>query len=235
MPIPLGRLAPLMALILYVPVAFAVEPVRRVTIYVNPYYRSGLTADERPVVAVGGGFDALLSSDRREDILAARDKVLADPGPVAPMTLMVLAIRLYDMGLRDDAVFWFYVAKDRYVTLSEVVRIKESGLEEVARAVRGFAALAGPVFNGYAFCDPTNQFLLRKRAMDWVEQNPYSAVFTPEWTARPGDRRENLERAVRTVRAGAERDRVFLQVRRNFERFYETRKKDGTDARYCWR
>ena len=30
------------------------------------------------------------------------------------MTMMVLAIRLYDVGLRDDAVFWFYAAKDRY-------------------------------------------------------------------------------------------------------------------------
>ena len=36
---------------------------------------------------------------------------------------MVLAIRFYDVGLRDDAVFWFYAAKDRYLTLDEVVDV----------------------------------------------------------------------------------------------------------------
>jgi hypothetical protein len=35
------------------------------------------------------------------------------------MTMMVLAIRLYDAGLRDDAVFWFYVAKDRLAWIEE--------------------------------------------------------------------------------------------------------------------
>jgi hypothetical protein len=30
------------------------------------------------------------------------------------MTLMVPAILHYDVGLRDKAVFWFYLAKDRY-------------------------------------------------------------------------------------------------------------------------
>ena len=40
------------------------------------------------------------------------------------MTMMVLSIRLYDVGLRDDAVFWFYVAKDRYIVLSEVLNVK---------------------------------------------------------------------------------------------------------------
>ena len=39
------------------------------------------------------------------------------------MTMMVLAIRLYDVGLRDDAVFWFYVARARYITLEDVLDV----------------------------------------------------------------------------------------------------------------
>ena len=58
-------------------------------------------------------YNDLLSSSRREDILATRDLIVAAPKLVTPMTLMVLAIRLYDVGLRDDAVFWFYAAKDQ--------------------------------------------------------------------------------------------------------------------------
>jgi len=37
--------------------------------------------------------------------------IVARPEAVTPMTMMVLAIRLYDVGLRDDAVFWFYASR----------------------------------------------------------------------------------------------------------------------------
>jgi hypothetical protein len=47
--------------------------------------------------------------------------IVAKPQVVTPMTMMVLAIRLYDVGLRDDAVFWFYASKDRFQTLTEFV------------------------------------------------------------------------------------------------------------------
>lgn len=36
-----------------------------------------------------------------------RDLILVKPKTVTPMGKMVLAIRLYDVGLRDDAVFCF--------------------------------------------------------------------------------------------------------------------------------
>jgi hypothetical protein len=87
--------------------SYAAEPVRHIGIYVQPFYESGRTPDERPRVAVGAQFNDLLSSNKREDILAARDRILSAPGLVTPMTMMVLAIRLYDVGLRDDSVFWF--------------------------------------------------------------------------------------------------------------------------------
>src|SRR5687768_7086279 len=83
--------------------ASAAEPVRHIGIYVQPYYEAARGASEKPLVLIGKSFDGLLSSTRREDIVAARDKVMADPKRVTPMTMMVLAIRLYDVGLRDDS------------------------------------------------------------------------------------------------------------------------------------
>src|SRR5215510_5726795 len=130
--------------------AFAAEPVRHIGIYVQPFYEAARTPGERPRVAVGSQYNDPLSSSRREDILAARDLIVAKPALVTPMTMMVLAIRLYDVGLRDDSVFWFYVAKDRYIVLSEVLNVKTSQLAQADDAVRSFAALAGPVINGYA-------------------------------------------------------------------------------------
>src|SRR5258705_4346558 len=102
---------------------------------------------------MGKTFDELLSPTKRKDIVAARDRIVSDPKVITPMTMMVLAIRLYDFGLRDDSVFWFYAAKDRYITLAAVVDIDKAGLSDVDAAVKSFAQLAGPAINGYAFCD----------------------------------------------------------------------------------
>ena len=137
--------------------AFAAEPVRQVGIDVQPFYESARTPGGQPRVAVGKQYNDLLSSSRREDILAARDLIVAAPKLVTPMTLMVLAIRLYDVGLRDDAVFWFYAAKDRYIVMSDVLDVKTPQLAQADEAVRNFATLAGPVINGYAFCDLAKQ------------------------------------------------------------------------------
>ena len=67
------------ALLLLTGVAFAAEPVRRIAVYVEPFYNSGCAPGERPRVAVGKQYNDLLASDRREDILAARDLVVAKP------------------------------------------------------------------------------------------------------------------------------------------------------------
>jgi hypothetical protein len=53
--------------------AIAAEPVRQIGIYVQPFYEAARTPGERPRVAVGSQYNDLLSSSRREDILAARD------------------------------------------------------------------------------------------------------------------------------------------------------------------
>src|SRR5262245_52011081 len=215
--------------------AFAAEPVKQIGIYVQPYYQAADAATAAPRVAVGKSFDALLASTRREDIVTARDAVDAAPGRVTPMTLMVLAIRLYDVGLRDDAVFWFYAAKDRFITLAEVVAIQPSGLAQVEDAVRSFASLAGPAINGYAFCDLANQEALRGKALDWVEGHPYEPIFMTQLTAKPGDRGENLKVAIRKLRGDVEKERGYFEDAKNRNEFYAARQKNDVDTKFCWK
>jgi len=135
---------------------------------------------------------------------------VAEPKLVTPMTMMVLAIRLYDVGLRDDAVFWFYVAEDRYITLSQVIDIEDSGLSQVGDAVQSFATLAGPIINGYAFCDLARQKDLRAKALAWVEQDPYQAIFMDRLTAKPGSRADNLKAAIRAVRQSVDNEQAYF-------------------------
>ncbi len=215
--------------------AQAAEPVKRIDIYVQPYYQAARTAQGRPHVAVGESVSEALSSTRREDIVAVRDFIAAQPKLATPMTLMVLAIRLYDVGLRDDAVFWFYVAKDRFITLSDVVDIKASGLGQAQEAVQAFATLAGPFINSYAFCDLERQKTLRLSALAWVEQNPYGAIFMDRLVARPGSRAENLARSLRNARVRAEKEQAYFDDANNREAFYAKRRQNEVEAKFCWK
>jgi hypothetical protein len=106
--------------------------------------RSGEGPDGTPSVAVGKTYDTLLASNRRDDIVRARDEINRNNSLVTPMTLMVLAIRLYDVGLRDDSVFWFLRGEGPLRDARRRVR------HEVARARAGrgcreeLRVLAGP-------------------------------------------------------------------------------------------
>ena len=235
MPISAKRFAFVAALLALPTVALAAEPVRAVPIYVEPYYRSAATPDGTPRVAVGSQFNALLASNKREDILAARDLIEAKPNLITPMTLMVLAIRFYDVGLRDDAVFWFYVAKDRYIVMSEVLDVNARQLAEADAAVRSFATLAGPVINGYAFCDLGKQQELHAKAVAWVESHPYEVMFMASAPARPGDRAENHKRAIANAKERAAKERAYFADAKTVEAYYATRKRNETDTKFCWK
>jgi len=209
--------------------------VRYIGIYVQPFYESARTPDEQPRVAVGAQFNDLLSSNKREDILAARDRILAAPSLVTPMTMMVLAIRLYDVGLRDDSVFWFYVAKDRYIVMSEVLDVKTPQLVLADEAVRNFATLAGPVINGYAFCDLAKQKMQHANAVAWVEANPYQIMFMANAPALPGNREDNAKRAIANAKERAARESAFFDDPKNVEVYYAARKRNEADGKYCWK
>ena len=210
------------------------EPVRQVGITVQPYYEAARTPGGTPRVAVGRSFDGL-ASNKREDILAIRDRIVKEPKLVTPMTLMVLAIRLYDVGLRDDAVFWFYAAKDRFLTLDEVVDVGAGGLAQVEDAIRNFSTLAGPIINGYAFCDIANQQAIRARALDWVEQNPYEAIFMERLPAKQSNRRQALVEAVATLRASAAKEAAYFKDASNIAKFRADRARNRVDEKYCWK
>lgn len=210
------------------------EPIRHIGVFVQPYYEAAQTPQEQPHVNVAKAYDAQLASARREDILAVRDAIQAQPQMVTPMTLMVLAIRLYDVGMRDDAVFWFYVAKNRYLAMAGVLDVQTSALAQVAEAVGNFATLAGPFINSYAFCDLARQREFSGKAIAWVEQHPYAAMFMPQLPALPGDRTENLKQSLSRIRTMAEQEKAYLDDPRNQAQFMRQRAENHVPEQFCW-
>lgn len=213
---------------------FAAEPVRHIGIYVEPFYRSAQAPGGLPQVRVGKQYNELLASNKREDIFAARDLVNAKPALVTPMTLMVLAIRFYDVGLRDEAVFWFYAAKDRYIVMSEVLDTKTQLLAQADDAMRSFSTLAGPAINGYAFCDLARQKEAHAKAVAWVETNPYEVMFMARAPALPGDRAENARRAVASAKQRAAKERAYFDDPKNVAAYETARKRNEAEVKFCW-
>ena len=209
-------------------------PIRQVGVFVMPYYQAAQTLQGRPQVDVAQAFNMQLASNRREDVLAVRDAIEAQPQLITPMTLMVLAIRLYDVGLRDDAVFWFYVAKNRYLAMAGVLNVRTSALIQVEEAVRNFATLAGPFFNSYAFCDPAKQREASTKSIAWVEQHPYEAIFMPQLPALPGDRTENLKKSLADIRVRVQKEAQYLDDPKNQAEFKRRREENHVPEQFCW-
>ncbi|MBV8489274.1 MAG: hypothetical protein JO199_02000 [Candidatus Eremiobacteraeota bacterium] len=118
--------------------------------YVTPYYDS-----TGPVVHAGRFSDGLASSDDAQFVTTIH-RMRAQWSGLSFVPMYVAAIRLYDMGYRDEATYWFYSAQYRGRLYSLLLDVKKAGAMgergfELQKADESFYALAGPYVNGYAF------------------------------------------------------------------------------------
>ncbi len=213
----------------------AAEPVRQVGIYVLPYYAAGASYADPPKVAVDPAWNQLLQSTKAADIRKVRDAIAAQPEQVRPETMMVLAIRLYDMGLRDDAVFWYYAARDRYVTMDAVLDMRSLKMANVSDTIARFIEAVGPVIDGYAFCDLAHQEEREDRAITWVAAHPYAPLGYVDVPAVVDDRNAGIVGAIAQLRDAATNAKAFMAQPENVKRFAAERARIGADAKYCWK
>src|SRR5437764_2548047 len=88
----------------------AIQPVSdpsHIHVYVTPYYNS-----KGPSVSVGR-FSSGLASTKEDEFLVTITKMKKDWDQLTFPELYVAAIRLYDLGYRKEAVYWFYTAQYR--------------------------------------------------------------------------------------------------------------------------
>ena len=180
-------------------------------------------------------YDRLLASNNPDDVARVRDLIQKEGANITPMTLMVLAIRLYDVGHRDDSVFWFYAAKNRFITAMRVADMRARELAGVQDAMASFVTLAGPVINGYAFCDIQKQQTIAKNALKWTIEHPYTALLNPAIPALPGDRKENIRKSFNELMDGLAKEEAYLGSTPNVEALKKQRRENGADVKYCWR
>jgi len=133
----------------------AAQPVSNpshIDVYVTPYYNS-----KGPSISVGG-FSSGLASAKEDEFVTTIARMKNDWDQLTFPELYVAAIRLYDLGYRKEAVYWFYTAQYRgrqfgvLLDQSKMGSIGSPGFE-LLQAQNAFFQLVGPYINGYAFGD----------------------------------------------------------------------------------
>ena len=211
------------------------EPVRQLVVYVPPYYAAGDTFAAAPKVAVDPDYDKLLASTSAADIRKVRDALAARPDLVSPETMMVLAIRLYDTGQRDDAVFWYDAGRDRFLTMDAVLDMRSLQLLKVVEVVQSFIDAIAPAMDGYALCDPARHQEREDRAIAWVAAHPYKLLGYSDLPAQSDDRNAALVDAVNKLREMSAHNRELLAQPEMLAKLAEIRKQNQADARFCWK
>lgn len=209
------------------------ERVTYLPIYVTPYYSGPKAAGAPPEeVAVGRQFDAGLRSTQKGDVLAIRDMIVRDNALVTPMTLFVLSARLFDAGEKQEAVFWFYAARDRYRITQAV---GDPGVLATALdACNAFNTLMGPFINGYAFCNIDQQIKTLKAAAQWTAKNPYKTLLNPKLPSPHADREKAIGVAAQKRMDEALKSEEYLRDPKKRAEIVEGRKKNGMDEKYCF-
>jgi hypothetical protein len=125
----------------------------RIDVYVTPYYNS-----TGPAIRVGK-FSVGLASTNDHEFVTTIHKMKKRWNELSFYEIYVAAIRLYDLGYRKEAIYWFYSAQYRgrqfamLLDQSKMGSMGDVGFE-LFHAQGAFLELVGPYINGYAFGDP---------------------------------------------------------------------------------
>jgi len=125
------------------------KPGMPIPVYITPFYNS-----QGPQINVGAFSKQLATADAKTitDVAAEMKKQW---GTLPVEAMFVAAIRHYDLGQKDDAVYWFYSATYRARLFASILsdsnpkRIGASAFEATS-AHGAFHQLAGEYINGYA-------------------------------------------------------------------------------------
>ena len=211
-------------------------PIKHIPMNVPPYYVTTDNPADRPHVHVSNVIDTLLASNDPADILKVRDMVSVTPARYAPMAFAVLAFRMYETALRDDAMFWYYVARYHFRTMEGVLDLSAPALAPVRNAMTTFIARGGErVIEGYALCHPAFRIKQLRAALDFVATKPYGLLYMDGIAALPGDRLENLKNTLEALKDELDEKERLTKDKSVLADLVRERHENGDDVRYCWK
>jgi hypothetical protein len=150
----------------------------RIAVYVTPFYNS-----TGPVVNVGK-FSAGLASKNQDRFVATILAMRKEWPHLSFLELYAGAIRLYDLGYRNEATYWFYSAQYQGRLFALLVDRRKMGGTgdrgfELYHAEESFFTLAGPDINGYAFGNVDSLVTIVRRVQRENQSLPDIAAIYP--------------------------------------------------------
>jgi hypothetical protein len=202
------------------------QPQKRIDIMVVPFYASDGTD-----VHVGDYSDRLGTNDLKElDALA--QEMAQQRDKLTPEQMFVLAIRLYDLGERDNSVYWFYEAQFRaklfLKTIDSAQVSKGDPTYELLMDYNSFTESAGRSINGYAGCDVDNWVKIAKVVKDDNLKPPELDKLFPDAVFVDRSQWQQINDDV-----GAGLGVLIDQIMQNRDAIKKKRVADNSDARYC--
>jgi hypothetical protein len=178
-----------------------------IDVYVTPYYDS-----KGPTVNVGR-FSSGLASTNEKDFLTTIAAMKTDWDRLTFPELYVGAVRLYDLGYRKEAVYWFYSAQYRgrqfgvLLDQTNMGSIGDPGFE-LLQAQNAFYQLVGPYINGYAFGDTHGLVKIVERVQAEGRRIPDLQAAYPrvtfksknEWVSANADLADGMNQLISTLK-----------------------------------
>jgi len=192
-------------------------------IYITPFY-----ASNGPQISVGEKSKALQNADA-DTILQLSNELKKQRDKLRVEVMYVLAIRLYDLGQKDEAIYWFYTAQFRARVFGGILADSKalSGAFELKEAYNAFFQLVGPYVNGYAFGDLAS---LEKTLLVVLEESksmPNYAELYPGISFVPEDKRAETNAEVSKGLSD-----LIESLKTNAAQIKEQRAKSGVEGKY---
>jgi hypothetical protein len=196
-------------------------------VVVSPFYDS-----QSNQINVGNYSQQLSTSDFQE-LTTLVQEMEKQRDVLTPEQMFVLAIKLFDLGDNDNAVYWFYEAQFRAklfliaIDPSQVGSIGDPSFELPA-AYNGFTQLTTEFINGYAGCDIENWVKIATTVKNDNPKPPELDKLFPGVVFVASSQWQMLNDQV----AGG-LDALISYLMENKETIKQQRKNNNTDARFC--
>ncbi len=193
---------------------------QKIGIYVAPFYNSD------PLSIAVGPYSERLATDSPRKLLALADEIKENIDQTNAVVLYVLAIRLYDLGQKDQAAYWYYNAQFR----RRIFLRMEQGADPTGMpaTLEAFNDLSGRWINGYAWGDPDKLASMIEGLLDDCATMGYIGQAYPGYDFRPADEQQEV---VDTLIAEW-REEGVKYLREHKEDILRQRRENGVEGKY---
>lgn len=202
-------------------------PTKPMSVSVLPFY------DSQEILINVGDFSERLRAGDLQTLTVIAQEMTLQKEVLTPELMYVLAIRLYDLGDKDNSIYWYYEAQFRArlfqqaIEPAQYVSIQDQTFK-LTTAYDSFQHLAGEYINGYAGCDLDNWVKFTKMVMDDNQVPPELDQMFPDVLFVD---REKWQGINNEVAAGL--GKLIDYISKNGDSIKQQRAQQNMDARYC--